>query len=283
MFQWRRLPDADAAGTNTNDTTEVQIGTGLTVPTWARSIKAVHMHSILLALTTDEDVSGYFRLANDQGTIDPLNFPLPVITELAGAQGGHLHFPMTIPCEHSVTPNDILRVYAALDSTSTGVHTLQAYILFSSSGPRFEMKAQKSAVVAASTTANTEAGAATIQTIAKKTRELLGVWYYVNMTGVTAAQTVGGYVVLKSNAAGWLTQQFPTNLIPSGLGTDIPVITKPMFAVPPQLREYLDGAGYIPFETPFPVGGRESFNFTNFMDGTNTNAPLLRYGLIWRE
>jgi hypothetical protein len=283
MFQWLRLPDADAAGTNTNDTTEVQIGTGVAVPTWARSIKALHVHSILLALTTDEDVSGYIRLANDQGTLDPLNFPLPVITELAGAQGGHLHLPLTLPCEHNVTPNDTLRAYAALDSASTGVHTLQAYILFSSQGARFNMKAQKSALVAGSATANTSAGAATIETIAGKTRDLLGCWYYVNITGVTAAQTVGGYVKVASNAAGWMEQRLPTNMLGSGLGTDIPIITRPMFAVISQLREYMDGVSYIPFETPFPVGGRQSFNFTNYMDGTNTNAPQLRYGLIWRE
>jgi len=284
MFQWKRLPDLDAAGTNTNDTTEVQIGAGLTVPTWARSIKAIHIHSIMLALTTDEEISGYLRLANDQGTLDPLNFPLPMALGLAAAAGEHLTFPITYPCEHNVTPNDIVRAYAALDTLTTGVHTLQAYILFSSQAARFNMKAQKSAVVAASATANTEAGAATIQTIADRTRDLLGIWAYVNMHGgVTAAQTVGGYVKVKSSVAGWLEQVFPTNILGSGLGTDIATITKPMFAVIDQLRQYLDGVSIIPFESPFPVNGRASFNFSNYMDGTNTNAPELRYGLIWRE
>jgi hypothetical protein len=284
VMQWKRLPDNDAAGKASSDTTEVEIG-NLTVPEWARSIIAVHIHPILLALTSDEEVSGYFRLVNDENTLDPLNFPLPIAQTLTGTTGTHFTFPVTVPCFHDITKNDTLRVYMALDAATTGAHTYQAYVLLSSRAAPFQMKADKSDVVSASTSANTKSGTVTtINTITDRTSEILGVWnYFVSAGGITAGQTVGGYIIVESDLAGWLTQRIPTNIMPSGLSTVIQELTQPVISVPPLLRPYIDGLHYVPWIEPFRTTGKQGFKFENIMDGTNTNAPKGRYGLIWKE
>lgn len=285
MFQWKRLPDDDAAGKASSDTTEVEVG-NVTVPEWARSIKALHIHPILLAVDTDLEVSGYVRIHNDGNTIDPLNFPLPIAQVLTGALGAHFTLPITVPCEHSVTKNDTLRVSLALDAATTAVHTYQVYIAFSSQGAQFNLKADKSAVISASTTANTLSGTVTtINTIVDRSSEMLGVWtYFTSGGGITAAQTVGGYITVDSDAQGWIKQRIPTNIMPSGISTQIPEFTKPMFAVDSALKPLLDGVSYIPWLERFGLGQKKiAFKFENRMDGTNTNAPTGRYGLIWKE
>ncbi len=284
MQQWKRLPAADAAGTNSNDTTEVQIGAGLGVPSWAKSIRALHAKLTLLALTSDEEVAGYIRLANDEGGLDPLNFPLPIAQTLTGAIGTHITRPVTVPCFHSVVKHDTIRAYAAFDAGTTGVHTLQAYLLFSSKSVPFEMKAQKSAVIAASATANTEAGAATLSTIAGKTSGLLGFWAYITAAGgITVAQTPGGYVKIASDMKDWVTQRVSTNMLTSGLSTAVLGNTRPMVCAIEEVLKRCDGVGKLPFPDIFPVDTKQDFDFTNYMDGTNTAAPGGRYGLLWKE
>lgn len=277
-----RLPTANAAGTNSSDATEVQIGTGLTVPDWARSVRALHAHVTYLILTTKENVCGYIRLQNDNNTLDPMNFPLPLVTALTGAIGTHVVEDMvTVPCFHDVTPNDTVRAYAAFDNTTTGVHTLQAYVCFSSDSAPMQLHAQKSAVIAGSATANTEAGAATISTLADKTSALLGMWHYFTAYP-TVDQTLGGYTKIESAVKDWQKQEIPTNMIPSGLSTQVTPLTKPVWCVIEELRKELSGYATLPFQV-FPVKGKQDFNFSNYMDGTNTVAPAGRYGLIWRE
>lgn len=283
MHKWLRLPALHAAGTNTSDTTEVQIGTGLTVPNWAQSIRALAAHLVLLAATTTETVAGYIRLTNDNNTIDPMNFPLPLVTFLSGAIGPHNVLDhITCPAIHDVTPNDIVHAYTALDAATTGVHTIQAYILFSSHKAPFNVQAQKSAVIAGSQTANTEAGSATLETIANKVSAILGIWNYM-YAYPTAAQTCGGYVKVASAAEGWQEQLIPTNMIPSGLSTQVTPITRPLFCATEEILKELSGYEKLPFPDPFPIKTREGFVFTNYMDGTNTVAPAGRYGLIWKE
>lgn len=282
-FKWMRLPDADAAGKASADTTEVEIG-NLTVPNWAKSILSMHVHLTYLRLTTDEEVAGYVRVHNDENTIDPLNFPLPVVQTLTGAIGTHIVFPITYPAIHAVTPNDILRVSAALDAATTGVHTLQAYMLLSSKSAPFNLKAQKSAVVAASTTANTVAGAATLSTIANRTNGVLGFWnYIVAAGGITVDETVGGYITVKSSADGWQEQRIPTPQLASGLSTQITPITAPMICSVKELLDRFDFVSKTPFPEIFPLTKKEDFNITNLMDGTNTAAPSMRYGMFWKE
>lgn len=283
MFKWLRLPDADAAGTNSNDTTEVQIGTGLTIPDWARSIRYAHTHIIYLAETTAEEVAGYFRLVNDKNTLDPLNFPLPLITQITGALGTHVVEDMvTAYCEHEITPNDVLRAYAALDAATTGVHTIQVYLGLSSQDAKINLKSQKSAVVAGSATANAESTTTTIQTIADRTKEVIGMWNYF-VSDITAAQTMGGYVKMKSSVAGWQEQRIPTNTVPSGLSTQITPLTKPVICTLEEWMHKYQGYHVLPWFDRFPTKTRQSFDFSVYMDGTNTNAPNGRYGLMWLE
>jgi len=144
------------------------------------------------------------------------------------------------------------------------------------------MKAQKSAVIAASTSANTAAGSATIATIAGRTRSVIGCWNSL-FAYPTAAQSFGGYINIASNAAGWLTQKIPTSILASGLSTQIDPFCQPVVSLPEDFRKYIDGAYYIPWFEHFPVGTKQDFVFTNYMDGTNTVAGAGRYGLIWLE
>jgi len=288
MFQWKRLPDADADLTNSADTTETQIGAGIKVPNWARSIKAVRILHRLVTLTTDEEVAGYLRLNNDEETIDPLYLPLPIAQCLTGALGTHHGYePIVFPLELAVTPNDIVRAYSAYDAATTGVHTMVAYLLFSSNPARFHLHAQKSAVQTQSTSSVTKAAAvATIATIAGKVSGLLGIWgYLVAGGGITAAQSVTGYVKILSDAAGWLEQNIPLNIQPSGLGTQISPNTKPVVAVHRDLLAEFDlqGVTKLPWPDIFPVSVPENFNFYGVMDGGNTAAPTGRFGLIWRR
>jgi len=277
-----RLPANNAAGTATNDTTEVQIGAGLSVPDWARSIRSLHYHLITLAITTKESIGGYIRLVDDKNTLDPLNFPLPISTGLGTTIQNSSIDSITVPCDHNVAENDTIRAYAALDEISTGVHTIQAYIGFSSHPASFQMKSQKSAVIAASAVANTEAGTATLSTIAERTSAILGFWNEFH-TYPTAAQTMGGYMKIASSAKDWQEQLIPTNMLPSGLGADLEPAACPMFAVPTSLGQRMNAVNWVEFPEEFPLKTKQDFVCTNYMDGTNTVAPAGRYGIIWRE
>jgi hypothetical protein len=289
MEKWMRLPADDAAGTNTNDTTEVQIGTGLSVPSWAKSIKALHTHLIYLALTTKQTIAGYIRAANDENTIDPLNFPLPLVTALTGAIGTHVvENQVTIPVEASVEggKGDTLRLYAALDESSTGVHTIQGYVLFSSDAAEFEMHAEKTASTAGSATANTKGTVATLSTLANRCSRVLGFWNYV-YSYPTVDQTCGGYVSIESSVPDWQKQEIPTNTIPSGLSTQVTPFTKPVFAGDPKwlLEHGLSGYTVVPFKhgIAIPNKAKSDFKLAFWMDGTNTVAPAGRMGIIYKE
>jgi hypothetical protein len=282
-----RLPADDAAGSNTNDTTEVQIGSGITPPSWAKSIDALHVHLIYLALTTTETVAGYVRLANDGGWIDPLSFPLPLVTALTGAIATHIvEDQVTIPvsCAVDGSKSDTVRAYAGLDETTSGVHTIQAYLHFSSESPPYRMHAEKTVATAGSATANTKGTVATLTTLADRCSEVIGFWNYI-YSYPTAAQTCGGYISIESSATDWQKQEIPTNTCPSGLGTAVHPITKPVFAVPEYLAKWLSGYSVVPFKQAFRIPNKAAtaFKVASYMDGTNTVAPQGRTGIIYKE
>lgn len=287
MQQWIRLPDADAAGTNSNDTTEVQVGTGIRVPEWARSLQAVHFHKTLLALTTTtattEILSGYVRVYNDENTIDPLNFPMSTELCLTGAIGTHIGpLGVTFPAFSKLTKNDTLRIGAALDTTSTGVHTFQAYLLLSSQDVPFQLHADKTSLITSSTTANVASTAATINTIAGKTNGVLGMWGTLGAMP-TAAQTVSGYALVTSRAAGWVDQRLPLPAQGSGLSTQITPLVLPTLCTTKELADLSSGYQTLPWPQVFPLTAAETFTVKTYMDGTNTQAPVGRVGLIWKE
>jgi hypothetical protein len=287
MFQWARIPDLDVDLTASADTTETQIGTGIRIPNWAKSIIAVRILLRYLALTTQEEVCGYLRLNNDENTIEPLYLPLPIAQTMTGAIGTHFADPIVMPVEIPVTPNDILRAYTALDAATTGSHTMVVYVCFSSRAARFKMHSQKSAVQTLSTASVTRTTVQTISTIAGRTSGIIGVWGYIVAGGnITAAESCTGYVLIESNAAGWLTQRLPLNLQGSGLSTQITPFTRPVISINKDIyAEMLDISGLtvLPFPDIFPVATAENFNFYGMADGGNTAAPTGRYGLIFKE
>jgi len=285
MFQWARLPDADGALTASADTTETQIGTGLRVPNWAKSIIAVKTIHTLLALTSQEGTSGYLRLNNDENTIEPFYLPLPLCKTLTGAIGTHVIEPLVVPTEIKITPNDILRAYSAFDVATTGVHTMTAYVCFSSREARFNEHIQKSSLQTMSSSAVTRPTVQTISTISGKTSQILGMWGYA-LANITAAESQSSYALVESNAAGWLTQRIPLNYLGSGLSTQITPITRPAFAVHKELfneQPHISGGQVEAFPDAFPCKTAENFNFYGMMDGGNTVAPYGRFGLIWKE
>lgn len=294
MQQWIRLPDADAAGTNSNDTTEVQVG-NVRVPEWAKSLVAAHLHITALAVTTAantpaEQLCGYFRLYNDQNTIDPLNWPLPEAVALTGAIATHIGpLNITVPAFSKLTKNDTLRMAAAFDDATTGVHTFQGYVLLSSKDVPYQLHADKTGVITSNTTANAQSAANyTINTIAGKTNGVLGLWGSL-IAMPTAAQTVSGYAKVSSKALGWVDQQLPLPVQGSGLSTQITPFIKPTAAVIPELSwhpqygKLLSNFSEYPWPEVFPTTAAETYNVRTWMDGTNTVAPIGRVGLIWKE
>lgn len=283
MFQWLRLPDADAESSVTNDTTEVQIGSGVDVPNWAKSILAVSLQMNWQALTTKEEMTGYFRLVNDENTIDPLNFPLPMAVCLTGAIGTHISpGHLTVPCYHSVTPNDVVRAYMALDAASTGVHQACCEVLFSDKSPPMELKSEKSAVTAFGQTPGTLVAEVAINTIANRTRDLLGFGNSF-MVYPTAAESFGGHIIVTSTAAGWLKQRMPVTTLGSGLSTQITPFAMPVFMLPKELLAVIDGAYKLEFPDPFPVNTKQAFNFQNTPNFAQSVAGGGRYFLYWNE
>lgn len=289
MFQWVRLPDKDVAGTASNDTTETQIGTGFQIPPWAKSIKQIRIAHTLLALTTNESVSGYLRLYNDNNTLEPFYMPLPLAQTLTGAIGTHMYKPAVYPVEIPVSTSDYIRAACAYDKATTGVHTMTCYALFTDKPANFQMHAQKSSLQTMSTSDVTYPTVQTISTIAGKTSNILGFWgYHYPDGGITAGQTLTGYMAIRSNAAGWIDQRIPLNLYGSGLSTQITPPSEPVFAVMPyydtNLYEF-SGAQRLAFPQAFPVPKQSTINFDLYAvpDGTNTGAPKARFGMIWQE
>lgn len=294
MQQWVRLPDADASGTTSSDTTEVAIGS-IRVPEWARSIVAAHLHLTLLALTTAantpaEQVCGYFRLYNDKNTIDPLNFPLPEAVALTGAIGTHIGpLNITLPAFSHLEKNDTLRAAFAFDDAQTGAHTAQLYLLLSSEDVPYQLHADKTTVITSNTTANAQSAANyTITTVAGRTNGILGAWGTL-IAMPTAAQTVSGYAKIASRAAGWVDQQIPLPVQGSGLSTQITPIIWPTWCTIPELAHHskygqvASQVTHLPWPSEFPTKAAETYNIRTWMDGTNTVAPIGRVGLIWKE
>lgn len=282
VFKWERLPSKDAAGKATADTTEVEIG-NITVPPWAKSLIGYHVHLTYLRLTTDEPVSGYTRLDADSLKLKPLNLPLPCVQTLTGAIGTHHVLPISYPMMVPVEKNDILRAFAVLDAATTGVHTIQAYLCFSSKAAKIKMHADISSLVTLSTTANTESTKATITTIAQA-KALIGAYNYtLPAGGITVDETLSGYTRIYSNADGWQMQRIPLNTVPSGLSTQITPITKPVMGIIEPYDRKMSGLTKIEWEEAFKLAGRQEFEVSLTPDGTNTAAPTGRAGIIYIE
>lgn len=294
VFKWKRMVSLLTAGQAAADTTETQIGTGIAVPTWAKSILQAVMTVEYEALTTAENVSGYFRVYDDSNVIDPLNFPLPTVgAQIAAAEAGHLGFPVSVPILQNVEPNNTIRVAAAFDVATTGVHKFDCALLFSDQPVGVRLHAQKSALQAMQDDL-TESTAVDISTLAntgqvKKTSALLGIWAYALSTGtMTAAETTHAIMKVKSPLAGFQEQEMPLNVEPSSLGADSFCITMPVVFLPLKspLAELFDGfhkrcLGH----SDIPVDGKETFTFSAY-HGLDPNAGTdcqFRAGLIWRE
>lgn len=292
MFKWKRLVALGTAGTAAADTTETQVATGFAVPSWAKSVVQAVMTVEYEALTTAENVSGYFRVYDDSNVIDPLNFPLPTIgAQLAGAEAGHLSFPVSVPVFQNVEPDNIIRVAAAFDINTTGVHKFDAALLFSDQPVSMRLHCQKSAAQQMQDDL-TESTAIDVSTLAntgsqKKTSEILGMWAYAVSTGTTtAAESIHAWLKVKSNLAGFQEQEMPLNEEASSLGADAFQITMPVVFLPygSPLRDYFDGFHKRMFQA-FPCDGKETFTLSAY-HGLDPNAAAdayFRAGLIWRE
>jgi len=281
VFQWQRVIADATAGTTGTDTTEVEIGS-LTVPEWTRSILQAVALIHTTTPTTTEDVSGYFRVANDQNTIDPLNWPLtPAQTITAG--------PLrcvnaAYPVLSNVTKNDTIRVYAAMDSAMTTDDALDAYLLLSDQGSPMHLHSQKCALTAGQDdlTAGTKV---TINTIAGKTRDLLGIGAYVQASAaMTIKESLLGHLTVESEALGWLKQDLQVGHLHGGLTNNDQTLW-PCFYVVDELREWFDGVLLRKWPSSFPVNAKMGFDFIyyNDRDIADTLDPKFRAFLLWRE
>jgi len=259
----------------------VEVG-NVTVPEWARSILQAIAIVHTTTPTTTEDVAGYFRIANDENTIDPCNWPLTpaqMITE------GPLRCEnAAYPVLNNITKNDTIRVYAAMDSAMTVDDTIDAYLLFSSQQLGIHLHSEKSALTAGSDalTAGTEV---TVNTIAGKTRELLGIGGYVQASSaMTIKESLLGHVVVTSDALGWLTQDLQIGHIHGGLTNNDQALT-PAFYVVDSLRQWFDKIILRKWPEAFPVNTKMGFKFTyyNDRDIADTLDPKFRAFLVWRE
>lgn len=281
MFQWQRVIADGTAGTASDDTTEKEIGS-LTVPEWARSIIQALALVHTTTATTTEDISGYFRIANDQNTIDPLNFPLTPAQMLVE---GQLHpIIASYPVLNNVVKNDTVRMYAAFDSAMTVDDTFDGYVLFSSNPSPIHLHSQKCAVTQGSDdlTAGTPV---TISTIAGKTRQLLGIGgYVVAKTGLLTVESLLGHVIVESDAVGWLKQDLQIGDIAGNLTNHHPMI-HPVFYVHDSIKPYFDGQFLRKWLEPFPVSTKMDFTFTYYNDrDPNVGVdPVMRCFLLWQE
>jgi len=281
VFQWQRMKDDGTAAATSTDTTELEIGS-LTVPEWCRSI--LQMVTILHSTvpTTTEDISGYIRLANDQNTIDPLNFPLSpaqMITE-----GPVRCENAAYPVLNNVTKNDTIRAFAAMDSAMTVDDTIDVYLLLSSNASPIHLHSQKSALTAGSDSlvAGTKV---TINTIAGKTQALLGIGGYVQASSaMTIDESLLGHVTVTSEALGWLTQRLQIGHMHGGLTNNDQALT-PAFYVVDQLREWFDRVILRKWPASFPISTKIAFDFIywNDRDPAVTLDPKFRAFLLWRE
>lgn len=287
--QWARIVADGTADTASNDTTEATIGSGIAVPTWAKSIIQAVFSLGTITMTTAEDVAGYFRIDNNANTIDPLNWPMPVIpANLAGAAAGQMHFPVSVPVFQNVTPNDTINIKAAFDGATTGVHLFGGYLLFSSRPAPFRLHAQKMAATAIGDGLS-ESSQVNIETLADKTSQLLGIWGYQNIGGtVVAADGSEPYMRVKASLPNWVEQRLPLNVENACLGADSYIVTKPVVYLYQNsgLWDFFNGfhTRMLGFEN-FPVNGRQSFTFSaqHTRDVNDSADAVFRGGLIWRE
>lgn len=285
MFQWVRIPLKDAAGTATTDTTEVQIGGDYAIPTWAKGLWAAHFQLNPLALTDKEEISGYFRIIDGNESLKPLNLPIPINAVLTGAIGTHIApLGITLPCMHSIEPNDTLAAYMALDAATTGAHVAALELLLSSIAPPLNMHVEKSAATAFGQTAGTLTTAVDIKTVARKTAAIIGAMSTF-LVYPTAAETFAGHMKIESDEEGWLTQRLPTPTLGSGLSTQITPYTLPVVSLPIDLKPWINQAMYVPWLEEYPVAGngKATFSFQNTPIQNQTVAGAGRYFLAWRE
>jgi len=221
-------------------------------------------------------------VANDENTIDPLNWPLTpsqMITE-----GPLPAINAAYPILSNVTKNDTVRVYAAMDSAMTVDDALDAYLLFSDRPIGTQIHSQKCACTAGSD-ALTAGTAVTINTIAGKTRELLGIGGYVfASSAMTIVESLLGHVTVESDAVGWLKQDLQIGHLHGGL-TNNDQTLYPVFYVVDALKPWFDGVLLRKWPEPFAVRTKMGFTFTyyNDRDIADTLDPKFRAFLIWRE
>lgn len=290
--QWRRFVADGTADTNSADTTETAVNTaGLTVPDWAKSIIQAVFDLGDITQTAAESISGFLRIYNDNNTIDPLYFPLPVIpANLAAAAAGQMHFPVTVPVLQNVDKNDVIRMASAFDLATTGVHVIGGHLLLSSDEVPVRIHARTMASTAIGD-ALAQSAKVDIETLAGKTSALLGIWGYQNVGGtMVAAESTQPYGRVESSLPGWLEQRLPLNHINACLGADSYAITKPVLYYYKengiQLEDYFDGFHKrILGKRPFPVTGRQAFSCSaqHTRDPDDTIDAIFRLGLIWKE
>lgn len=290
MDKWVRIVADGTADTNSADATETQIGSGVAVPTWAKSVLQGIFALGDITMTTAEQVSGYVRVYNDNNDVEPLYFPMPVIpANLAGAAAGQMHFPVSFPIMQNVSPNDTVRMAAAFDAATTGVHTIGGYFLFSDQPVGLRLHCQKMAYTAVGD-ALAQSAMVDIQTITDKTSQLLGILGYGVVGGTAvAAESGDSYMRVNSVLAGWQEQRLALNHENAGLGADSYIITQPVAYIyrdQKELMDWFDGyhKRWLGMRS-IAVKGKETFTFSaqNTRDPDDTMDRGFRGFLLWKE
>lgn len=286
-FSLTRIIKDKTAAQVSADVTETEVGSGVAVPNWAHFLLYGIVTLQTLALTSGEAVSGYVKILNDENTIEPLNMPLPVHSaSVAGAVGSHLAEQVMFPILQPVTPTDIVRAKFAFDAATTGVHLVDVDLMFLSAKPTTleKIHAQKCAFTPMGV-ALADGTAVDIETIAKKTRDLIGIWAYMVAAGTeVAGEGLGGHLTVESTLKDWQKQQLRLNMIGSGLGTSFVSQTKPVVYGIKELLDLFDGVSKRPLPS-INIGQRQAFTFTPYNDRDVGDAivPTFRAALIWNE
>lgn len=289
--KWVRIVANGTAATNSNDTTETEIGSGVTVPPWAKSVLQGRFTLGTITMTTQEDLAGYVRIYNANNDIEPLYFPMPVVpANLAGAAAGQMHSPVWFPVMQNVTAGDTLEMAAAFDAATTGVHVFDGYFLFSSQPVGLRIHSQKMAITAIGD-ALAESAEVTIKTIANKSSKLLGILGYANIGGtVVAAEGIEPYLRVKSDLEGWQEQQLPLNVLPASLGADSYIQTKPvayLYRDAAALRDWFDGfhRPWLGVSGPALPSSPTTFTMSaqHIRDPDNNVDANFRAFVLWQE
>ena len=193
-----------AAYTVLSGTTKTQLngGSDVILPAWARSIVAIEVNTVLeVPVTAEDGVLAGVYLESDDFNVAPFEVLAKPIGGIVGAGGQSASGKVTYAVNAAVNGGDRLRVYGKNFVTVTNDPEMAVSIVISSEPPAFTQKHAKLGTLTTAGTAIDTDIAGTVYTFTAGHRivELFGV---LVPTTVTTIQALSGYIRFESSEFG---------------------------------------------------------------------------------